>query len=286
MVKCIGRVTIEGNGILDEEIAASFKRIYGSANGITTENRSYRNIKKDVRQYNRIIKTCKTVSDLLVGTNCYSHQRFGFLAVNEVFLQKTKETRPELIAKCQCSCGNIVTAPLPALVDGSLIDCGCRAPLPPKYSARITVYQSETPIRWTTTVDGIQWLGNRYMWFVTLYDGSKCVLRKYTSKAEEALQLRKEAELKYFGRSDIRKYEEILLYELEQFRLAYIAKNPPKVEGIYYNKTEKLWNAKLRLHGEFVFDRSYKTREEAVGARLRAERQYFGEPLMAEEYYV
>lgn len=272
--------------ISDNEVVGSLKPISKRAAGSTPESRSYRDTKHDISVFNDMVKTCKTVQAVLAKSSYFLNQKFGHLTSREIYMRKIRDGKPELISKCQCSCGNDVTTPLSALVDGSLTNCGCRTPLPKKYANNTTVIQSDEPTRWTTTVDGIQWFGNRYMWFVTLFVNGICVLREYTSNTKEALRIRKEAEIKYYGYSPIERYENAMYFELEQFKRAYMAKCPPKVEGIYYNKIEKLWNAKLRKNGKFVYDKYFDTREQAVKARLAAERRYYGAPLMALEYYV
>jgi len=272
--------------ISDSDLAGSLKVIRTTGPFDNPKDRNYRDIGRDIKSFNTMARTSKTVASVLSHSREFLQRRFGHLTVQEIFIRQKKNEKPELIVKCSCSCGNDVQTPLRSVIDGSLIDCGCRTPLPKKYSSSITVAQSEEPTRWTTTVDGIQWFGNRYMWFVTLFVNGLCVFREYTADSKEALRLRKEAELKYYGYSDVARYENIMLFELEQFRKSYIAKRPPKVEGIYYNKTEKLWNARLRHDRRLVYNENFETREEAVKARLKAERRTYGSPLMAEQYYV
>lgn len=274
------------NVIPDQEVAGVLKPIRTSAPFTNVKDRNFRNINDDIQTFNEIAKNGKTVSDILAMSSVFLHRPFGYLKIQEIFIRRRPGEKPELIAKCGCSCGNDIFTPLRALADGNLINCGCRTPLPKQYARNIAVFQSESPTRWTTTVDGIQWFGNRYMWFVTLFVRGICVLREYTPDSREALRIRKEAELKYYGQSEVSRYESMMLYELEQFRLTYLAKRPPKVEGIYYNTGEKVWNARLWHDRNLVFDKTFKTREEAVKARLRAERKFYGAPIMAEQYYV
>ena len=280
-------MTLTGRIIIpDSELTGTLKQIRSVGPHTAPEDRNYRDIEHDIKLFNNMVKTCNTVGSVLYQSSIFIQRRFGNLLALEVFVRKHLEKNLELIVKCCCKCGNDITAPLRSVIDGSLIDCGCRTPLPKKYKKHITIFPSEEPTRWTTTVDGIQWFGERYMWFVTLFVRGECVLRQYTASSKEALRIRKEAELKYYGYSDIDKYESVMLYELEQFRRAYIAKRPPKVEGIYYNATEKLWNARLRHDRKLVYNKSFETREEAVKARLGAERRFYEGGMMMRKSYL
>ena len=279
-------LTKDKSTISDRELAGTLKQIRVFGPYSDPKDRNFRDIERDIEMFNIMAKTGKSVGSILSQSSVFLQRRFGNLLVQEVYIQKFQDKKPELIVKCRCKCRNGLTTPLRSVVDGNLIDCGCNTPIPKKYKNSITVFPSEEPTRWTTTVDGIQWYGNRYMWFITLFVRGECVFRKYTADSKEALRIRKEAELKYYGYSDIDKYESAMLFELEQFRRSYIAKRPPKVEGIYYNTTEKLWNTQLRHDRKLVYNKYFKTREEAVKARLIAERRFYGTPIMAEQYYV
>lgn len=270
--------------IPDREVAGSLKAIRTQGPFAPPKDRNYRDIENDIAVFNEMARSGETVGGILSQSCFFLHRKFGYLETSEIFMRKRKGEKPELIAKAGCSCRNAVTAPLGALVDGSLTDCGCRTPLPQTYSDGITVFQSEAPTRWTTTVDGIQWFGNRYLWFVTLFVRSACVLREFEADTRTALRLRRDAERRYYGRSVIDRYEDAMLFELEQYRLAYIAKHPPRVEGIYLIGNR--WNTRLRHRNKLVFNKSFGMREEAVKARLGAERKYYGTPIMAEKYYV
>lgn len=271
------KITIPDSEICGKLAAIDVKSCFS---GLET---GFREVERDIQRYNEIV-TEKTGSDILRKSNPFLQRRFANLLVCEVFLRSRPQEQLELLCKSRCKCGNLVVAPLKALVEGSLTNCGCKAPLPQtEYPKSICVYPSEQPTRWTTTVDGIQWLGRRYLWFVSLFVEGICVVQEYTEDTGKALQIRRDAEHRYYGHSNIDQYEDAMYMELEQLRRAYLARHPPKVEGIY--KLGNLWNARLRHQNKLVVNESFRARGAAVQARLQAEKKYLGAPIMAEKYY-
>lgn len=271
--------------ILNSEISGCIRPIEITEPFSLPNGTCYRDIEEDIRKFNALsLQT--TVAGLLHESALFLFRQFGWLTIQEIYLSRNPGKTPELIAKSRCRCGNIVTAPLRMLIDGSLNDCGCTTPLPKQEANKIIVYQSERPIRWTTTVDGIQWFGSRYIWFVTLTVGQRCFVRKYADTAKEALEIRRDAERQYFGRSIIDQYYEIMLAELEELEQIYVRRHPPEVPGISWDKTEKRWIARLWYRGKWILNKSFKTRKEAAKARYEAEVRYLGESTMPERYYV
>lgn len=271
--------------IKDAEIAGCIKPLSTAGPFLTPEGTCYRDIEADIQKYNSL-SLLTTVMDLLHESELFLHRQFGRLTIREIYLRRETGQPPQLMAKSRCSCGNTVISPLHLLIDGSLVDCGCSTPLPDGAENQIIVYQSEAPTRWTTTVDGIQWFGNRYVWFVSLTIGQECLLQKYADSAKEALDLRRDAERKYFGKSIIDQYYDLMLAELEDLERHYVRQHPPKVQGVSWNKADKRWIARLEYEHKWILNKSFKDRKSAVKARLEAEKKYFGKSLMPERYYV
>ena len=271
--------------IQDTELTGCIRPISLAGPFFIPKGACYRDIELDIKAYNALsLQT--TVSGLLRESDFFLNRQFGQLTVREIYLRRKANQTPALIAKSRCQCGNTVTAPLHLLIDGSLIDCGCMTPPPTECGEQIAVYQSESPTRWTTTVDGIQWLGSRYLWFVSLTIGQNCLLRKYAETAKEALEIRREAELKYFGRSIIDQYYDIMLAELEELERAYVKRHPPKIQGVFWDRLDKRWVAHMLYNYKWVLRKSFKDRASAVKARYEAEKRYYGESLMPKRYYV
>ncbi|NDO37781.1 hypothetical protein [Anaerotruncus colihominis] len=273
------------NALREEEVVGRLKPI--TSWGLSSDQNGvcFRNIEADIQKYNDLIGK-ESIGEILRKGNDFLQRQFGLLITQEIFLEKSPAKGIFLLAKSKCSCGNTLVSPLNLLVSGRLTDCGCRTPLPAKDAAAITVYPSETPTCWTTTVDGIQWLGPRYRWFVTFFDRNVCVLRKYTADTKEALKLRRDAERKYYGQSVIDQYSELMYLELEQMRRSYIASHPPKIEGVYWDKSVHRWNVRFwhKGRGEFVVNKFFKNRDDAITERFRIEKLYYGTTLIPERY--
>lgn len=65
---------------------------------------------------------------------------------------------------------------------------------------------------------------------------------RYVETAEEALAIRRAAEVDYYGSSPIDQYYDLMLKELKQIERIYLQKHPPKVQGISYQKTTGKWD--------------------------------------------
>lgn len=272
--------------ILDEEIQGLFKPILISRS-LKADSEVYkfaRDTKADIQAFNQAIRE-KTVYGLLSSTDQFLHRGFGTLHLSEIFLSRSANGNIQLMTKCKCRCGNYLTVPLREVINGNVMSCGCITPIPKSVLKSTTVYQSQSVNNWSTTVDGIQWLGKRYTWFVSFLDNPKNPLMRYVETAEEALAIRRAAEVDYYGSSPIDQYYDLMLKELKQIERIYLQKHPPKVQGISYQKTTGKWVARLSNENKIVFNQSFPTREEAVQARYDAEIKTYGQPLMPKKYY-
>lgn len=277
----------EKGPILDEEIQGLFKPISKSRSSpMDLETyRFARDTKADIQAFNKAIRE-KTVYNLLSSTDQFLYRRFGALYLSEIFLSRSANGNIQLMAKCKCRCGNYLTVPLREVINGNVMSCGCITPIPKSVLKNTTVYQSQNANRWATTVDGIQWLGTRYIWFVSFLDDPRRPLMRYVETVEEALAIRRAAEVDYYGSSPIDQYYDIMLKELKQIENIYLQKHPPKVQGISYQKATGKWIARLSKDNKMLFNQSFPTREEAVQARYNAEVKTYGQSLMPKKYYV
>lgn len=53
--------------------------------------------------------------------------------------------------------------------------------------------------------------------------------------------------------------------------------NNSGVIGVCWNKAQQTWKAGLQVNKKWKLHKNYKTKEEAIKARLKAEKEYFGE---------
>lgn len=272
--------------IRDQELLGLLKPIRNTGTmEPNNQERAFRNTAADIRQFNEITKE-STVQGLLSSTDQFLLRGFGALQITEIFLLRDSKGKVQLLAKCKCRCGNIITTPLRDVIKGAVTNCGCITPIPKSSLKNTTVYQSQNANNWSTTVDGIQWLGKRYTWFVTFLDNPQKQLNRYVDTAAEALTLRRNAEVEYYGASPIDQYYEVMLQELEEIERVYIKKHPPTVQGIFYRKETGRWTTRLWNGGKLIINQSYKTREEAVQARYEAEVKAYGKAMMPKRFYV
>lgn len=272
--------------IQDQELLGLLKPIRNTGGREPcNEETAFRDAAADIRQFNEIVKE-STVHGLLSSTDQFLLRGFGALQITEIFLRRDPKGEVQLLAKCKCRCGNMITTPLRDVIKGSVTNCGCITPIPKPSLKNTTVYQSQSANNWSTTVDGIQWLGKRYTWFVTFLDNPQKQLHRYVDTAEEALALRRNAEIEYYGSSPIDQYFEVMLQELEGIERVYIKKHPPKIQGVFYRKETGRWVARLWNSGKLIINQSYDSREEAVQARYEAEVKAYGKALMPKRFYV
>ena len=270
--------------IHEEEVVGHLAPIPAARPIPIRENSGFRDIASDIQTYNELTKQ-QSIPEILQMGNSFLRRQFGAIFLDELYLEKQPQKEILLKAKGHCRCGNTLVLPLHLLVDGSITDCGCQTPFPKEYEPMISVRPSEAPTRWTTTVDGIQWLGARYQWLVTLFVRNMCVVRKFTADTKEALIIRRDAERKYYGKSVVDQYYDLMYLELEQLRRSYIAEHPPKISGVSWDKTEGVWKARFTRQGRFIINKSFKSRKDAVAERLRIEKKYYGETLIPECYH-
>lgn len=272
--------------IQDEELLGLLKPIRNAGTPEPNQQeRPSRDIAVDIRKFNEITKE-KTVQGLLSSTDQFLQRGFGTLQITEIYLQRDPKGEVRLLAKCKCRCGNYLTTPLREVIKGTVTNCGCMVPIPKPALKNTTVYQSQSPNNWSTTVDGIQWLGKRYTWFVTFLDNPKKQLHRYVDTAAEALALRRNAEVEYYGASQIDQYYEAMLRELEGIEQVYIKKHPPKVQGVFYRKETDRWVTRLWNNGKLIINQSYETRKEAMQARYEAEVKAYGRSVLPKRFYV
>lgn len=53
--------------------------------------------------------------------------------------------------------------------------------------------------------------------------------------------------------------------------------NTSGVSGVYFDKNRNKWIANLFLNGKMIYCKTFTNREDAINARLKAEKQYYGE---------
>jgi len=66
-------------------------------------------------------------------------------------------------------------------------------------------------------------------------------------------------------------------YSENNFNTKLNVKNKSGVIGVYYNKIDKVWEARLQKNKKMIFIERHETMEDAIVARLKAEKKYFGE---------
>lgn len=134
---------------------------------------------------------------------------YGRLTVIKPMDSKLKNSTT--VYECKCTCGKIVTVRMDNLVSGDTKSCGClKQEIVTKRVSNIRTSNlqhgtnlgriSKTGLQRNNTsgVRGVSWHKKTGKWSVRIHVAGKPISLGYTSDLEEAKQMRKEAEAKYF----------------------------------------------------------------------------------------
>ena len=138
-------------------------------------------------------------------------QRFGRLTVEGLTDRRDCGNR---VWRCRCDCGAITCQPTRALRSGIVISCGCNRlersadNLAGEHGKQIgqtdhtnlsRIASNKIPRNNTSGVRGVSWNKRKSNWCAYIYvQGARVYLGSSQSKSE-AVNLRKQAELRYFG---------------------------------------------------------------------------------------
>lgn len=206
---------------------------------------------------------------------------FGKLTVLERVENKSGD---EHLWLCLCSCGNQVVFRGDRLLRGKTLDCGCVRKENGKNKYDLSGYY------------GIGYTKNREEFYFDLEDYD--LIKKYTwclsdgyvvtSKNNKILQLHRLILDSYDGpkkidhknriRCDNRKENLRLVNDYENVRNSSVSKNNTSgIIGVTREKRKSKWSSQIVYNYKQMFLGYYENFEDAVIARLKAEKEYFGE---------
>lgn len=195
-------------------------------------------------------------------------KRFGMLTVREQLPSDKSGNRRWL---CVCDCGNTSAVTTGNLRSGHTRSCGCikQVRLEEQRFGRLTVLElSEERLP-----RGEQ---KRLAW------KCRCECGNIVYRTSESLQNNKERMCAECARREsVRKavqeagfVEGTQISKLKSTKLS--AANTSGCRGVYWNKRQKKWEAKLKFKGKLMSFGAYFDFEDAVKARKRAEEEIYG----------
>ena len=205
--------------------------------------------------------------------------KFGKLTV----IERNGRIGTYVMWKCQCDCGNIVNVRSSHLLSGHTTSCGC-------YKKVV----NKKPNEYDLSNDyGICFFNNGGFFIFDKEDYEK--IKDYTwckkdngyvinSKMERLhriiMNCPNDKVIDHINHNplDNRKSNLRICSQMENsYNMPIPSNNKSGCRGVGYDKSCKLWKAKIQYNRKLIYLGGFKTKEEAVRARKEAERKYYGD---------
>jgi len=125
-----------------------------------------------------------------------------------------------------------------------------------------------------SNVVGVVWVKNRKLWGSKIQVGEKIIYLGEFKLLEDAIESRKSAEIKYFGKEIEKKYKKTTTFN----------DNNIKCKGVIWNKREEKWKCVITFNKEKYYFGHFNIFDEAVIARLQAELKFYGKDLAPQRH--
>lgn len=221
---------------------------------------------------------------------------FGKLTVTEQDSDYVSPKGSRLVRwKCRCECGKEVSVSQSNLVSGHTSSCGCYQ----REKAIICGHGTKKHNKYDLSgTYGIGWTSNTnqefyfeldrydeikdYCWCETKYNGFR---RLSAYNPDTGKNIRMHILLGYKNHDHIDRNELNNLksnlrpcsHQENIFNRGTAVNNTSGITGVYWNKSIGKWTARIKIDKKSIALGSYTNLDDAVKARLNAEKQYFGE---------
>ena len=210
-------------------------------------------------------------------------KRFGRLVVQHISKSKNYRTT----WRCVCDCGNVKDVLQQNLLDGHVTSCGCK--LRDVNRSKIINYNNsqnkESHMETKTRLYRI-WIGMK----------ARCEQNRhnYGERGIKVCQRWKESFLSFKSWALVNGYSDLLSIDridvngdycpencrwvnmsLQEYNKRPTSRNKSGVVGVSYNSNHKRWVATISKDKVFHYIGCFKTKEEAIAARMEAEKQYY-----------
>lgn len=208
------------------------------------------------------VRDCGCITKLKPGCRDITGMRFGKLTAVEPAQEQNSGT---LIWHCKCDCGGEVDAPLHQLTAGYRKSCGCL---------------SHPPLK--------ELVGKKFGRLTVMgYAGKRAGMHRWKCRCECGRETIVGQTLLQSGKTQScgclnvdRVQDGLVLIDgtsvtiLESLRNKRRNNNISGYTGVYQNKKSQRWYAQITFKGKKYFLGSYKTRKEAIRARMRGEEMH------------
>ena len=210
--------------------------------------------------------------------------RFGKLVAKRRAPNSGKRTMWE----CECDCGNVVTVCAGDLKNGHTKSCGCLV-----YEIEPNEYDLSGRYAKMIFEDGTETIFNKkyynfikqYHWWVTdnhvfgYVDGRPRALAVVIMEEAEFIRIGRGYVVDHINRNPLdnrRSNLRIATYSENNANHAIRKDNQYGCTGISYCKKSGRWSARINFEGKLIHLGFFCDKEDAIKARKRAEREYFG----------
>ena len=234
----------------------------------------------------KIIKDCGCVYTKLIKAREKDIRNQPFGKLTAISPNGKRNSWNEIMWLCECECGVFRDFPIGALTSGGTGSCGCYIKELNTSEADGMLHQDGTnmgillarnPRRISNSgVVGVRYVKKSDKWLASMVFQKKTVLYKECPTFAEAVDARKKAEEKYH-KPAIEKY---IAYHANKLSNTPEKPKPKKrgadsgVVGVTYNKRLGKWRARLIIKQKPVLDKVCDSKEEAIEARKKAEKEY------------
>lgn len=203
---------------------------------------------------------------MVIELNSEIGKSYGYLTVLEDTGKKYHSTR---IYKCRCDCGNIIEVNINKLHTGHVKSCGCRRfrwkDLTRQRFGRLEV------LEFAYTKD------NKNYWKCRCDCGNVCYVNtaSLTNGTTVSCGCKNDENRASLSSLDRGLVDGTMKCAIKKDRKLN-KNNSSDVRGVHYDKTRKLWVAQIMFQRKTHLLGRFKTKREAIRARLASEEEYYG----------
>lgn len=226
-------------------------------------------------------------------------KRFGRLTVIGI---DGRAADRQILWKCQCECGNIITVPGCSLRNGTTRSCGCyRHDTLKAFKRKPIDYDIDrsTAICYTSSgeefyidaediqkIEGQSWyIGkNGYVYGRDATKGKPILLHRYLLDLHD-----RSIFVDHIDRNPLNNRKSnlrVCTIKENQFNIGIRANNTSGYTGVTWDSSRSKWAVTINVHGKAIHLGRYDKYKDAINARFEAEKKYWGDFAPFDEQYI